>query len=66
MRIKLNGEARELEAPLSLKEFVVSEGLKPEGVAVAVDGNIVPKARWDGFVVGEGMSVDIYDMVAGG
>ena len=37
-----------------------------EGVAVAVDEKIVKKADFDTFVLKDGMSVDVFNMVSGG
>lgn len=56
----------ELKDGVTLKEFLVSKQLTREGVAVAVDEKIVKKADFDTFVLKDGMSVDVFNMVSGG
>ena len=48
MRILLNGEPRELSDPATVADAVDASGA-PEsraGVAVAVEGEVVPRSRW--------------------
>ena len=49
MRIELNGEARELADGATLADAVRAAGGTPEarGVAVALDGEVVPRGDWE-------------------
>ncbi len=65
MRISINDEVKETKAA-TLLELIESLGLPLQGVAVAFDGEIVPKNSWGQFELKEGMALDIFNMVAGG
>jgi sulfur carrier protein len=41
-------------------------GVVPRGVAVALDGEVVPRSRWDETMVPDGASIEIVTAVAGG
>lgn len=56
----------ELKEGITLKEFLEAKQLSLEGVAVAVDESIVKKADFGTFVLKDGMSVDVFNMVSGG
>ena len=66
MRIKVNGKEMEtlpgatVEALLAL----LSTGVK--GIAVELNGEVVPRARHAGTVLNEGDSIEIIRMVGGG
>ncbi|HEX4837880.1 MAG TPA: sulfur carrier protein ThiS [Solirubrobacteraceae bacterium] len=66
--IVLNGEQQEHgagEAVVSLLELL---GLPPDarGVAVAVDGEVVPRASWETFAIPEGAHVEVLTAMQGG
>lgn len=65
MHISINDELKETETT-TLLELIKSLGLPSQGVAVAFDGEIVPKNSWEQFELKEGMELDIFNMVAGG
>jgi thiazole synthase len=62
MRIELNGESRELPDGSTLA------GAREEarGVAVALDGEVVPRGGWDSTSLGEGQKVEILAAIQGG
>lgn len=67
MTITCNG------APVSTEAGTVAELLverlghpRPPGVAVAVDGEVVPRAAWSAARIGEGSVVEIVTAVQGG
>jgi thiazole synthase len=68
MKVELNGEPRELSAGASLAEAVAESGVAPDGrgVAVAVDGEVVPRRRWDEIVLAEGQKVEVLAAIQGG
>ena len=68
MKILLNGEPRDLRDGASVAEAVDASGAPPSraGVAVAVDGEVVPRGSWDSRVLGEGQQVEVLQAVQGG
>jgi thiazole synthase len=68
MRIELNGEPRELPAGATLADAVRESGAERDGrgVAVALDGEVVPRAEWDATLLVEGHSVEVLAAIQGG
>ncbi len=66
MKLRLNGESREFERPLSIAELVASLGLRPEVVAVELNGQLVPRAQHAERLVDEGDAVEVVTLVGGG
>ena len=68
MRIELNGEPRELAAGSTLADAVRASGADEgaRGVAVALDGEVVPRAEWDGTPLAEGAGVEVLAAIQGG
>ncbi|MEX2212183.1 MAG: sulfur carrier protein ThiS [Gaiellaceae bacterium] len=66
MKIELNGETVELAEGASVAEAVHVAGAAERGVAVAVDGEVVPRGEWDTSALREGQHVEVLQAVAGG
>ncbi|MGN0893419.1 MAG: sulfur carrier protein ThiS [Succinivibrio sp.] len=67
MIIHLNQEKDiELKEGTTLKEFLDSQSLSRDGVAVAVDESVIKKTEFDTFVLKDGMALDVFNMVSGG
>jgi sulfur carrier protein len=66
MRIEVNGRSREVDDGLRLGALVDGEVEARRGVAVAVDGEVVPRARWDDTVLAPDTRVEIVAAVQGG
>jgi thiazole synthase len=68
MRIELNGEALELDEGATLDLAVRESGVGGEtrGVAVAVDGEVVPRAEWGSTALVEGQRVEVLAAIQGG
>jgi sulfur carrier protein len=68
VRIELNGEPRELPDGATLADAVRESGAerKARGVAVALDGEVVPRAEWDSTPLAEGQSVEVLAAIQGG
>ncbi|GAA3709125.1 sulfur carrier protein ThiS [Microlunatus aurantiacus] len=67
MLIFVNGERREVSAGTRLHEVVGDGDETPRrGVAVAVDGTVVPRARVAETALTEGARVEIVTAVQGG
>ena len=68
MRIELNGESRLVADGSTLADLVREAGAAPEGrgVAVAVDGEVVPRGEWEGATLREGQKVEVLAAIQGG
>jgi sulfur carrier protein len=64
--VNVNGEERELRAGATVAELLADAGLPSAGVAVAVDGEVVPRARHADTVLAEGAVVEVLTAVQGG
>lgn len=68
MNVTVNGEPREVPAGARVRDAVAAAGAETEGrgLAVAVDGEVVPRAEWDGFELRDGQRVEVLRAVQGG
>jgi sulfur carrier protein len=68
VKITLNGAPSELRRDALLADAVAASGAEPagRGLAVAVDGEVVPRAEWDGFELHEGQRIEVLQAVQGG
>jgi sulfur carrier protein len=66
--IVLNGRPCELPAPGTPAAALAELGLEPQarGVAVAVDGEVVPRTQWDSLALAEGARVEVLTAMQGG
>ena len=66
--IVLNGEPAELTPGQTLAGMLAQLGLSEEarGVAVAVDGEVVPRAAWATFALREDARVEVLSAMQGG
>ncbi|MBI5366950.1 MAG: sulfur carrier protein ThiS [Planctomycetes bacterium] len=66
MHLTLNGETREFDAGLSLLDLLARIGVTPEGVAVELNLEVVPRARLAQVRLQEGDAVEVVSFVGGG
>jgi len=68
VRIELNGEQRELASDATLVDAVRASGADEgaRGVAVALDGEVVPRGEWTATPLAEGRSVEVLAAMQGG
>jgi thiazole synthase len=68
MRIELNGEVRELAEGASLAKAARAAGAGEggRGVAVALDGEVVPRSEWERTTLREGQAVEVLAAIQGG
>lgn len=68
MRIELNGEPRDLADGATLRDAVRDSGADEEarGVAVALDGEVVPRAQWGATPLSQGQKVEVLAAIQGG
>jgi sulfur carrier protein len=66
--VEINGERRELAAGATLAQAVREAGAPAggRGVAVAVDGEVVPRGHWAATQLREGQRVEVLHAVQGG
>ena len=66
MEIRVNGDRRRVDDMMTLGALVDGETPDRRGVAVAVDGCVVPRSAWDETSVHEGTAIEIVGAVQGG
>lgn len=63
--VTVNGTEHEFAETLTVRELLTRLGLPNQGVAVAIDGAVFPKSRWD-EPVGRGWEIEVLTAVQGG
>jgi sulfur carrier protein len=68
VNVVLNGETQALPDGATVDDAVAASGASESrrGVAVAVDGEVVPRGEWEGTVLREGQRVEVLQAVQGG
>ncbi|MBB3277866.1 MULTISPECIES: sulfur carrier protein ThiS [unclassified Pseudoxanthomonas] len=66
MNIVLNGEARHIQAALTIAGLLQSEGLAERRVAVEVNGEIVPRGLHPSHALQDGDRIEIVHALGGG
>ncbi|MGH2706494.1 MAG: sulfur carrier protein ThiS [Actinomycetota bacterium] len=67
MRLQVNGKAEEVRDGGTIRDVVELLGItEGRGVAVAVDGDVVERARWDDTGLRDGQRIEILHAVQGG
>jgi sulfur carrier protein len=68
MRLKVNDTDREAAPGTRLRGLLDNLGVSRDarGIAVAVNDEVVPRAKWDTFELGDGDKVEIIHAVQGG
>jgi sulfur carrier protein len=68
VNVVLNGEQQELADGATVRAAVTATGAPSEGrgVAVALDGEVVPRRSWDDVPLREGQRVEVVQAVQGG
>jgi sulfur carrier protein len=66
MRVKLNGELREIPEGMTVAGLLAHLGVKAQRVAVEVNEAVVTKDRYDAHLLQGGDAVEIVAFVGGG
>ena len=68
MNATVNGEARVLPAGATVASVLELLDVAPDarGIAVAVDGEVVARSRWDATVLHDGSNVEVVAAIGGG
>jgi sulfur carrier protein len=66
--VELNGDRVELADGASVADAVAAAGANSgrRGVAVAVDGEVVPRSGWDRTSLEEGQRIEVVEAIQGG
>lgn len=66
IRVRVNGVDRSLTAEASLADAVATVVAVPQGVAAALNGEVVPRRSWRATAVADGDAVEVVTAVQGG
>lgn len=68
MSITHNGEPRELPTAATVADLLLLrfDDPRPHGIAVAVNGEVVPRGDWAGWRLADGDAVEVVTAVSGG
>ena len=66
MKITLNGDARELPAPLTVEALLRTLDIDSRRVAVEVNLSVIKKTAYETLVIGDGDEVEVVNFVGGG
>lgn len=68
MKIILNGSSSDVRVGEGVLAAIEQLGLPPDarGVAVAVDGEVIPRAQWEDVRLSEGARVEVLSAMQGG
>jgi len=66
MQLRINGEEKSYDAPLTLASLIAHMGLKSDRVAVELNRDIVPRDQWEQTGLSEGDRLEIVHFVGGG
>jgi sulfur carrier protein len=68
VEVTVNGEARELPEKATIEAAVRAAGVAEaaRGVAVAIDGEVVPRGQWAAVTLERGQRVEVLHAVQGG
>jgi len=64
--VTINGEAHELNGPVSVAGLLTDMGLDPAKIAVERNLEVVPKSQYQAVTVGEGDRLEIVHFIGGG
>lgn len=66
MTVILNDKAHDIAEGTTLADFIDGLGIKPQGVAIAIDYEVVPKESWETTMLSDGIELMLITAVSGG
>ena len=66
MTLTANGQAEITDAPCSLEQFLIRQGLPPRSVVIEHNGDAVSSSEFPDRFITEGDRLEIVQIVAGG
>ncbi len=64
--VTVNGKPRQLEGPLDITAFLKAVDINARQVAVALNGEVVPRDEWRRVTISDGDAVEVVRAVGGG
>ena len=64
--IRVNGEPTDLPPGITVAALLAGRGAPDSGVAVAIDGEVIPRKQWPSTVLADDTAVEIVMAVQGG
>lgn len=66
LTIRLNDKAQPLAAGQSVADLLAAQGVSPQGVAVALNGAVLPRGRWAETRLNDEDELHLFTAIAGG
>ncbi|HHQ4554653.1 TPA: sulfur carrier protein ThiS [Aeromonas veronii] len=66
LTIRLNDKAQPLAAGQSVADLLAAQGVNPQGVAVALNGAVLPRGHWAETRLNDGDELHLFTAIAGG
>jgi sulfur carrier protein len=66
MIVTVNGEPRELPEGTTVAALLEALAARPRGIAVAVDGEVLPRGEWPARSLPDGARVEVVAAIQGG
>ena len=64
--IKINSRPHQVESSISLQALIMQFVDTQQGIAVAVNQNVIPRSLWASTTIKQADSIDIFQAIAGG
>ncbi len=66
MKVFFNGQVIEMEGPVKLTDILTHHPQDDSGMAVEINGKIIPRSRWNETMVTENEKISLIKLVGGG
>ena len=66
MKLRINGEHREIARATSVRELIAELGLPAQAILVEHNGTALRREEWDTRALAEGDRIEVVRIVAGG
>lgn len=66
IKVSVNGEIKEIEANLNIKQLIEALNYKQKGFAVAINTTFIPIKNYEETIIEDGDTIDILAPVQGG
>ena len=66
MKVRINGEIREFRDLLKLNDSLNALSIKPTGIAIELNKEVVARDRWPTTILADGDTIEIVHFVGGG
>ncbi len=66
MTIRVNGESRDLDGPITISALLAQLGIDPRRVAVEHNLTVIKRDRYTSTLIDEGDEIEIVNFVGGG